>query len=73
MKVMADISNSSQEIAAEMKETNRLSREANQTAKEAVNTAKTKQLIQLAQLLGKTEALEQLFANSAAALGVDLP
>ena len=60
-----------------MKEINRLGREANDTAKLAVETAKktaqTQQLIQMAQLLGKTEALEQLFANSAAALGYDLP
>ena len=77
MKTMAEIATSSQEIAVEMKETNRLGREANDTAKLAVETAKrtaqTQQLIQMAPLLGRTEALEQLFANSAAALGYDLP
>ena len=66
MKTMVDISNFSQEIAAEMKETNRLALEANKVAK-------SNQLIQLAQLLGKTDALEHMFANFAAASGVDLP
>jgi hypothetical protein len=59
VEMMADISNFSREIAAEMKETNRLSQEANKLVK-------NQQIIQLAQHLGKTEMLEQMLASISA-------
>ena len=56
MKTMFEIANSSQENAFEMKETNSLSRETNDTAKLAMKMAQTKQLIQMAQVFGRTDA-----------------
>ena len=55
-ETMADISNFSKDIAAEMRETNRLAKEAN-------TLVKNNQIIQLAQHLGKTEMLEQMLAS----------
>jgi hypothetical protein len=61
-ETMADISNFSKEIAAEMKETNRLAQEANKLMK-------NNQIIQLAQHLEKTEMLEQMLASFSASSG----
>ena len=61
-ETMADISNFSKEIVAEMKETNRLAQEANKLIK-------NNQIIQLAQHLGKTDELEQMWASISASGG----
>ena len=61
-ETMADISNFSKEIAAELKETNRLAQEVNKLIK-------NNQIIQLAQHLGKTDELEQMWVSISASGG----
>lgn len=58
------ISNTAKQIAAEMKETNRLAQESTNEMKEKNRLTKQAQLISLAQHLGKTDILQKMLAES---------